>query len=162
MDREGAETHLRLLAEATMRRALEAAREKPGPPDPGGHRTRLLTVGQALTAAGALDAVTLEEILVDFNLAMSVRQLSAIAEGGVGPGPGASPGTARAVRVARLFTQSQTPHQLPVAYVYPRGTDERGQPRNPDCGLGILRLHVLALRERYGQGHRTYRADVLT
>jgi hypothetical protein len=141
MDREGAETHLRLLAEATMRRSLEAARGKPGSSDPGGHRTRLLTVGQALTAAGVLDAVILEEILVDFNLAMSVRQLSAIAEAGVGPGPGASPGTARAVRVARLFTQSQAPHQLPVAWAVrvglgrlPEGTEPG--PGRPAAGAG--------------------------
>ena len=70
MNREGAETYLRLLAEATMRRSLDAAREQPGSPDPGGYRARLLTVGHALTAVEALDPVTAEEILTDFSLAM--------------------------------------------------------------------------------------------
>ncbi len=111
MDREGAETHLRLLAEATMRRSLEAAREKPGPPDPGGHRAKLMAVGQALVTVGALDIVTLETLLVDFNLAMSVRQLSA----GEEPGP-AGAGTSRAIKVARLFGSGQSPHQMPVAW----------------------------------------------
>src|SRR5579859_3575716 len=106
MNREAAETYLRLLAEATMRRSLEAAREQPGPADPGGYRTRLLTVGQALVAVGAMDLVTLEEILVDFNLAMSVRQLPDPGEG-QGPGP---PG--RAARTARLVAQSQSIHQI--------------------------------------------------
>jgi hypothetical protein len=109
MNREGAETHLRLLAEATMRRSLEAAREQPGSPDPGGYRAGLLTVGQALAAVGAVDLVTLEEILVDFNLAMSVRQLADPA----GQAPG-QPG--RAVRVARLVSQSQSIHQIPLPW----------------------------------------------
>jgi hypothetical protein len=105
MNREGAETYLRLLAEATLRRSLEAAREQPGPTDPGGHRTRLLTAGQALAAVGAMDLVTLEEILVDFNLAMSVRQLAALGDQDAGQGPG-QPG--RAARTARLLAQSQS------------------------------------------------------
>ena len=121
MDREGAETHLRLLAEATMRRSLEAAREQPVPPDPGGHRSRLLTVGQALAAVGALDVDILEEILVDFNLAMSVRQLSADQEAGQGPRPGPGPGTARAVKVAQVFAQSQSVHQIPAAWAVRMG-----------------------------------------
>ncbi len=109
MNREAAETYLRLLAEATMRRSLEAAREQPGPADPGGYRTRLLTIGQALVAVGAMDLVTLEEILVDFNLAMSVRQLADPGGAGEGQGPG-QPG--RAARTARLVAQSQSIHQI--------------------------------------------------
>jgi hypothetical protein len=109
MDREGAETHLRLLAEATMRRSLEAAREKPGPSDPGGHRAKLMAVGQTLVAVGALDAVTLETLLVDFNLAMNVRQLSASQE----PGPGGT-GVSEAARVARLV--GQFPHQMQMTW----------------------------------------------
>src|SRR6266702_507663 len=96
MNREGAETYLRLLAEATMRRLLAAGRG-----DPGGHRTRLRTVGQALAAVGALDVVTLEEILVEFNLAMTVRQL---------PEPG------QAAQVARWVTQGQSVSSMPVAW----------------------------------------------
>jgi hypothetical protein len=69
MDREGAETYLRLLAEAAMRGSLAPAAE-PRPPD----TSRLMVVGHALTAVGALDPVTAEEILTDFRLAVSVRQ----------------------------------------------------------------------------------------
>ena len=126
MNREGAETYLRLLAEATMRRSLEAARVQPGPLDPSGHRTRLLTVGQALAAVGAVDLVTLEEILVDFNLAMSVRELGDPAS----QGPGRS---GRAVRTARLVAQSQSIHQVPLPWAVrmrpgqrPAGTADPG------------------------------------
>ena len=70
MDREGAETYLRLLAEAAMRGSLSRAAE-PGPPG----ASRMMVVGQALTAVGALDPVIAEEILTDFRLAVSVRQL---------------------------------------------------------------------------------------
>ena len=70
MDREGAETYLRLLAEAAMRGSLSRAAE-PGPPG----TSRMMVVGHALTAVGALDPVIAEEILTDFRLAVSVRQL---------------------------------------------------------------------------------------
>jgi len=70
MDREGAETYLRLLAETVMRGSLTAAAE-PGPPG----TSRMMVVGHALTAVGALDPDAAEEILADFWLAMSVRQL---------------------------------------------------------------------------------------
>lgn len=78
MNREGAETYLRLLAEAALRRALAAGQEQglPGAGDPGGHRARLRLAGQALVAAGALGLGPLEEILVDFNLAIAVRLIS--------------------------------------------------------------------------------------
>ena len=70
MDREGAETYLRLLAEAAMRGSLAPAAE---PRAPGA--SRIMVVGHALTAVGALDPVTAEEILTDFRLAETVRQL---------------------------------------------------------------------------------------
>jgi hypothetical protein len=73
MNREGAETCLRRLAEAALRRALAPGADKPGSADPGGHGTRLRLAGQALLAVGALDPGVLEEILVDFNLAMAIR-----------------------------------------------------------------------------------------
>ena len=79
MNREGAETYLRLLAEAAMRRSLTPAAE-PGPPD----ASRLMVVGHALTAVGALEPVVAEEILTDFRLAASVRQW----HGDLGQGPG--------------------------------------------------------------------------
>jgi hypothetical protein len=69
MDREGAETYLRLLAEAAMRGSLApAAGAGPG-------ASRMMVVGHALTAVGALDPVVAEEILADFRLAVTVRQL---------------------------------------------------------------------------------------
>ena len=70
MDREGAETYLRLLAEAALRGSLAPAAD---PGSPGA--SRMMVVEHALTAVGALDPVIAEEILTDFRLAVSVRQL---------------------------------------------------------------------------------------
>ena len=70
MDREGAETYLRLLAEAAMRGSLAPAAELRTP-----GASRILVVGHALTVVGALDPVTAEEILTDFRLAETVRWL---------------------------------------------------------------------------------------
>ena len=64
MDRESAEAHLRLLAEAELR---------PGntrPADIG----RVARVAQVLTAVGALDATVAARTLADFVLATGVRQ----------------------------------------------------------------------------------------
>src|SRR5690349_22618516 len=82
MDREGAETYLRLLAEAAMRGSV--ARAAGSGPD----ASRMMVVGHALTAVGALDPVTAEEILTDFRLAVTVRQLHS--EPGQGTGPAAT------------------------------------------------------------------------
>ena len=103
MDREGAETYLRLLAEAAMRGSLAPAVE-PGPPG----ASRMMVVGHALTAVGALDPVVTEEILTDFRLAVSVRHLHS--------DPGQGPG--QAVTVAQWFSQGRAvlhrkPHQAP-------------------------------------------------
>jgi hypothetical protein len=70
MDREGAETYLRLQAEAAMRRSLAPAA---GLRAPGA--STILVVAHALTVVGALDPVTAEEILTDFRLAETVRWL---------------------------------------------------------------------------------------
>jgi len=80
MDREGAETYLRLLAEAAMRGSLAPA--APRAPN----ASTILVAGHALTAVGALDPVTVEEILTDFRLAVTVRQLHS--EPWPGPRPG--------------------------------------------------------------------------
>ena len=69
MDREGAETYLRVLAETVLRGSLTAAAE-PGPPG----TSRMMVVGHALTAVGALDPDVTEAILADFWLAVSMRQ----------------------------------------------------------------------------------------
>src|SRR5262245_22352082 len=104
MNREGAETYLRLLAEAAMRRARAASQEQTlaGAADPGGYRTRLQLVGQALAAVGALEIGTLEEFLVDFNLAMAVRQ---IGDPRLGP-----------ARVTALAAHGQPLQQIPTAW----------------------------------------------
>jgi hypothetical protein len=70
MDREGAETYLRLLAEAAMRRSLAPAAELRAP-----GASTIMVAAHALTAAGALDPVTASEILTDFRLAATARQL---------------------------------------------------------------------------------------
>jgi hypothetical protein len=70
MDREGAETYLRLLAEAAMRGSLTPATAPRAP-----NASTIMAAGHALTAVGALDPVTAEEILTDFRLAVTVRQL---------------------------------------------------------------------------------------
>lgn len=69
MDREGAETYLRLLAEAAMRGSLTPAAA------PAPNASTIMAAGHALTAVGALDPVTAEEILTGFRLAVTVRQL---------------------------------------------------------------------------------------
>jgi hypothetical protein len=70
MDREGAETYLRLLAEAAMRGSLAPA-ATPWTPD----ASTITVAAHALTAVGALDPVTANEILTDFRLAETVRWL---------------------------------------------------------------------------------------
>src|SRR5580704_8642141 len=82
MNREGAETFLRLVAEAEMRGLLASA--PPGPDRPGRGRSKVMVVGQALTAVGALETDTVQDILADFDLAVSLRQLHA------SPGPAAT------------------------------------------------------------------------
>jgi hypothetical protein len=109
MNREGAETYLRLLAEATMRRALEAGLAQAGPADPGGYRARLKMTGQALLSVGALDHGIVEEILVDFSLAMALREL-------------ADPGIqADAATRAAILSAPGRIHQLPMAWAVRMG-----------------------------------------
>ena len=73
MNREGAETYLRLLAETELRGPMVPARRHPWS-GPGGSTARLTAVAQALTAVRALDQETVEHILADFDLAVSLRQ----------------------------------------------------------------------------------------
>jgi hypothetical protein len=81
MDRERAETHLRLLAEAELRRVMKT---------PAGsiagrwYSARLTLVAQALTAVGAVGADVAAEIQADIGLGVAARhRLSARS-----PGPG--------------------------------------------------------------------------
>jgi hypothetical protein len=81
MDRERAETHLRLLAEAELRRVMKM----PAGSIPGRwYSARLALVAQALTAVDAVGADVADEIQADVGLAVAARhRLSAR-----GPGPG--------------------------------------------------------------------------
>ena len=81
MDRERAETHLRLLAEAELRRAMTM----PAGSIPGRwYSARLVLVAQALTAVGAVGADVAEEIQADIGLAVAARHRLFAR----GPGPG--------------------------------------------------------------------------
>jgi len=75
MNREGAETFLRLLAETEIRGPMTPPIRGPWSGDaPTGSTGRLLmVVAQALTTVHALDGQTAEEILADFDLAAIVR-----------------------------------------------------------------------------------------
>jgi hypothetical protein len=123
MNREGAETYLRLLGEARMRGWVMAAPRPAWAAGPASGRARMMAVGQALAAVGALDTGTVEEILADFNLAVSVRQVHDQASpeppgvqgpGGAGQGPGQGAAASRrsaagawpAVAMARWTPQS--------------------------------------------------------
>ncbi|HEY2261282.1 MAG TPA: hypothetical protein VGI96_01505 [Streptosporangiaceae bacterium] len=71
MDRERAETYLRVLAEAELRRATS---QLPGNAPRPGHAARVKRAAQVLTFVGALDDGVAEEILDDFALALGARQ----------------------------------------------------------------------------------------
>jgi hypothetical protein len=71
MNRERAETYLRQLAEAELRRA----RTLPAARIPGRRNTaRLALVAQALVAVGAVDAGTADQIRADLEVAVAVLQ----------------------------------------------------------------------------------------
>jgi hypothetical protein len=78
MNRERAETFLRLLAEAGIREAGAAAPVSRGAwsDSPAAGFARLGRVAQALTAVHALDVATGQDILADFVIAVGVRQHS--------------------------------------------------------------------------------------
>jgi len=81
MDRERAETYLRLLAEAELRRATTmAARGSSG----RWHSARLALAAQALSAVGAVGADVADQIQADAGLAVAVRHRLPAR----GPGPG--------------------------------------------------------------------------
>ena len=97
MDRERAETYLRQLAEAELRRA----RTLPAARIPGRRNTaRLALVAQALVAVGAVDAGTADQIRADLEVAVAVRQPGQ--ENQASPGQRGLPPDARK-RLARLM-----------------------------------------------------------
>src|SRR5271166_637987 len=111
MNREGAETFLRLAAEAELRGQLAPA-PPPWAGSLGAGRIKVMVVGRALTAVGALDGGTVESILADLDLAVGVRQISGPPSRGLGRGVAGTvpPGilsrvTASATAVARQTAQ---------------------------------------------------------
>jgi hypothetical protein len=136
MDREGAETYLRLLAEAAMRGSPAPAAD-PRPPD----TSRLMVVGHALTAVGALDPVIAEEILTDFRLAVSVRQL----HGDPDQGP------SQVVPVAQWLSQGRAvPHKKPhpAPATAPSGSAPSGSAPSGSAPSGSALFRDAAGQER--------------
>ena len=81
MDREGAETHLRLLAEAELRRVMKMPTASIGG---RWYSARLVLVAQALTAVDAVGVGVADEIQADVGLAVAARHRLRAR----GPGPG--------------------------------------------------------------------------
>jgi hypothetical protein len=109
MDREGAETHLRLLAEAELRHATTR-------PADGGlldecHSARLEVVAQALHAAHAFDMAAANEIQDGLALALGVRQPR---QGPAGPVPYAQANLAWLMHSVRYGT---APRRWPAPHV---------------------------------------------
>ena len=94
MNREHAETHLRLLAEEELRRAAtrpagSASGSRPedeAVPSASGHLARVDKVARALTAVSALDAEVADQLLEDFGLALGARQAGSRGRRGAGLG----------------------------------------------------------------------------
>ena len=109
MDREGAETQLRLLAEAELRHATTR-------PADGGlldecHSARLELVALALHAAHAFDMDAANEIQAELALALGVRQPR---QGPAGPVPYAQANLAWLMHSVRYST---APHRTPAPHV---------------------------------------------
>jgi hypothetical protein len=150
MNREGAETFLRLLAEAQLRDQLA-----PDPPPwaggPGAGRVKVQMAGQALAAVRALDREAVEEVLADFDLAVSLRRLH-------GPGPRPAPIGARGAHPVRAMGGAGSPASAaapPPVHEPDDGTADRFVPIGltvpfHDAGLGA-ELHLLSFaRTRAG------------
>jgi hypothetical protein len=71
MNRERAETYLRVLAEAELRRATS---QPWGDAPQGGYAAQVKRVAQVLAFVGALDEAAADQILDDFELALGARQ----------------------------------------------------------------------------------------
>ena len=109
MDREGAQTRLRLLAEAELRHATTR------PADRGllndCHSARLELVAQALHAAHAFDMAAANEIQAELALALGVRQPR---QGPAGPVPYAQANLSWLMQSVRYST---TPRRAPSPHV---------------------------------------------
>jgi hypothetical protein len=96
MDRGRAETHLRQLAEAELRRATAPSSLGPG------HAGRLPLLAQALIAVGAIDVSAADEIQAELDLALAARQPS------VAGAPPQWPGRLTQIRPPRAVTGTFT------------------------------------------------------
>ena len=76
VNRERAETYLRVLAEAELRRATS---QPWGTAPRDGYAARVKRVAQVLVFVGALDEGIADQILDDFELALGARQTGQIA-----------------------------------------------------------------------------------
>jgi len=145
MNREGAETYLRLLAEASMREALAYAPDSPQTWGPGGSRGRISVVGQVLVMVGALDTEAFEDIVTDFDFALNVRIRREPAAKRTFIAGSAPPGKAtfQAVAAARWAAQSPTvrsgPRRKAGRLGSTAGSAERADPEPPGPGNGDAR-----------------------
>jgi hypothetical protein len=133
MNRERAETHLRLLAEAELRRATTW-------PADGGlldqcHSARLELVAQALHAVRAFDMGAANQIQAELALALGVRQPR--------PGPGGLPPNAQA-NLARLMPRPGAGHHQPPSSHAPWRVMPVGQVIRAGAGDVPGELHLLA------------------
>jgi hypothetical protein len=136
MNRERAETHLRLLAEAELRRAITR-------PADGGlldecHSARLELVAQALHAAHAFDMGAANEIQAELTLALGVRQP------GQGPGGLAPNAQAHLARLTHFPPSPGAGHHRPPSPHAPWHVIPVGQLIRTRAGDGQGNLHLLA------------------
>jgi hypothetical protein len=135
MNRERAETHLRLLAEAELRHAT--TRPAAGGLLDGCHSARLELVAQALHAAHAFDMADANEIQAELALALGVRQPR---QGPAGPVPYAQANLAWLMHSARYST---APHRTPSPHA-PWRVVPVGQVIRTRVGDVQGELHLLA------------------
>ena len=120
MNRERAESYLRVLAEAELRRA---AGQSWGDAQRAGHAARIGKVAQVLAFVGALDAGVVDQILGDFELALGTRQA-----GQIGSVAGWSPRRAVPGRPGAGTAAGLARPPVPLGQVAEvRGADIRGE-----------------------------------
>jgi hypothetical protein len=139
MNREGAETYLRVLAESQLRGPMTAARGQLWP-GLAGRPAKLAIVSQALIAVHALDEEITADILADLDLAVSVRQRP---EPSMPPPPAAAgitaagitaarPGRVRFARTGPMIRPLARPLAPPPAFSAGAPGPERPRPGAPD------------------------------
>jgi hypothetical protein len=132
MNREGAETYLRVLAEAEMRGPAMPA---PSPSSAPGGTVTMAVVAQALTAVCVLDPETATAIMADFDLAVRLRH----GQVALSTGPAGGTGTARPRPTLRRFPGPgpATPSaRLMRSWRWPGGPGGPGGPGTPAAGTG--------------------------